>query len=88
VLIVKLLALAVPTSDSQHTIPTHYKDIAHEIFSPVICYESIRLMFALVLSTWVGIESSDGVPRVFQGVDRKGLASTCKKLHPSHLLLL
>jgi len=26
-LIVKLLALAVPTSDSQHTIPTHYKDI-------------------------------------------------------------
>jgi len=27
-LIVKLLAWAVPTSDSQHTIPTHYKDIA------------------------------------------------------------
>ena len=28
VLIVKLLVLAVPTSDSQHTIHTHYKDIA------------------------------------------------------------
>ena len=27
-LIVKLLALAVPTSDSQHNVPTHYKDIA------------------------------------------------------------
>jgi len=26
-LIVKLLALAVPTSDSQQNIPTHYKDI-------------------------------------------------------------
>ena len=34
---------------------------------------------------WVA--SSDGVLRVFQGVDRKGLASTCKKLHPSHSLL-
>ena len=33
------------------------------------------------------VESSDGVLRVFWGVDRKGLASTCKKLHPSHLLL-
>jgi len=33
------------------------------------------------------VESSDGVPRVFQGVDRKGLASTCKKLCPSHSLL-
>jgi len=40
-----------------------------------------------VLSTWVGVKSSDGVPRVFQGVDRKGLASTCKKLHPSYSLL-
>jgi len=29
VLIVKLLALAVPTSDSRHAVPTHYKDIAH-----------------------------------------------------------
>ena len=28
-LIVKLLVLAVPTSDSQQNIPTHYKDIAH-----------------------------------------------------------
>jgi len=28
-LIVKLLVLAVPTSDSQQTIPTHYKDIVH-----------------------------------------------------------
>jgi len=28
-LIAKLLVLAVPTSDSQHTIPTHYKDIVH-----------------------------------------------------------
>jgi len=27
-LIVKLLALAVPTSDSQQNVPTHYKDIA------------------------------------------------------------
>jgi len=27
-LIVKLLVLAVPTSDSQHNIPTHYKYIA------------------------------------------------------------
>jgi len=27
-LIVKLLVLAVPTSDSQHNVPTHYKDIA------------------------------------------------------------
>jgi len=27
-LIVKLLALAVPTSDSQHNVPTYYKDIA------------------------------------------------------------
>jgi len=27
-LIAKLLALAVPTSDSQQNIPTHYKDIA------------------------------------------------------------
>jgi len=27
-LIVKLLALAVPTSDSQKNVPTHYKDIA------------------------------------------------------------
>ena len=35
----------------------------------------------------LGVESSDGVPRVFQGVDRKGLASTCKKLCPSHSLL-
>jgi len=28
-LIVKLLVLAVPTSDSKHDVPTHYKDIAH-----------------------------------------------------------
>jgi len=27
-LIAKLLMLAVPTSDSQHNVPTHYKDIA------------------------------------------------------------
>ena len=27
-LIVKLLVLAVPTSDSQQNVPTHYKDIA------------------------------------------------------------
>jgi len=27
-LIAKLLALAVPTSDSKHNVPTHYKDIA------------------------------------------------------------
>jgi len=33
------------------------------------------------------VESSDRVLRVFQGVDRKGLASTCKKLHPSHSVL-
>jgi len=122
-LIVKLLALAVPTSDSQHNVPTHYKDIARlpvqqqlqwraacreelealqkrqvyelvdlplnckvirnrwvlnqkmdgrkrarlvakgysqvegidysEIFSPVICYESICLMFTLAaLERW------------------------------------
>jgi len=28
-LIVKLLVLAVPTSDSQQNVPTHYKDIVH-----------------------------------------------------------
>jgi len=28
-LIVKLLALAVPTSDSQHNVPTHYIKILH-----------------------------------------------------------
>jgi len=28
-LIAKLLALAVPTSDSQQNVPTHCKDIAH-----------------------------------------------------------
>ena len=27
-LIAKLLALAVPTSDNQYNVPTHYKDIA------------------------------------------------------------
>jgi len=28
-LIAKLLALAIPTSNSQHNVPTHYKDIVH-----------------------------------------------------------
>jgi len=41
-----------------------------------------------VLSGKTWVESSDGVLRDFQGVDRRGLASTCKKLHPSHSLLL
>jgi len=36
---------------------------------------------------WVWVKSSNGVLRDFQGVDRKGLASACKKLCPSHLLL-
>jgi len=41
----------------------------------------------ILLSTYVGVESSDGVTRVFRGVDRKGLASTCKKLHPFTLVV-